>query len=70
MDNTIYRWCYQGYGDVRKQLITKIMNNKKTYEKPWIIVEAFSTERGLCLSYGEAGKAEADGSYIESQEEL
>ena len=46
------------------------MNNKKTYEKPWIIVEAFSTEGGLCLSYGEAGKAGADGAYIESQEEL
>ena len=46
------------------------MNNKKTYEKPWIIVEAFSTERGLCLSYGEAGKAGTDGSYIEFEEEL
>lgn len=47
------------------------MNNKKTYyEKPWIIVEAFSTEGGLCLSYGEAGKAGADGSYIEFKEEL
>ena len=46
------------------------MNNKNTYEKPWIIVAAFSTERGLCLSYGEPGKAGADGSYNELEEEL
>lgn len=46
------------------------MNNKKTYEKPWMIVEAFSTEEGLCLSYGEAGKAGADGSYVEFEEAL